>query len=237
MKFTIKIYSFINMILEKIWFKLDYIWAHRYHWIKDLGIVNLIDVWANKGQTIAKYKKIWNNSLHIYSFEPLTSAFDILTQKYWKDEKVSLYKMWLWIKQESLMINIYTHDDSSSILQASKDGQEIYHYITNDSEIIKVETLDNIFCDWLQWPIMMKIDVQWYELNVLKGAEQFIRSVSIVILELSFVELYQWQELFGEIHDWLRVRWFEYSWSLEQASKPIDGKPLQQDAYFINQHI
>ena len=237
-KYIVYIYSFINIVLEKIWFKLDYIWWHRYKWIKDFGIKNLIDVWANKGQTISKYKKIRNNKLNIYSFEPLTSAFGILTSKYWSDPKIKLHKMWLGAKQEELKINIYSHDDSSSILNAAKDGKDIYHYQIDNTETIQVETLDHVFEKWIDGLCMMKVDVQWYELNVLKWWEKFIKeNVKVLILELSFLELYQWQELFDDIYMWLRDKWFVYCGALEQAGNPSDGKPLQQDAYFVNTNL
>lgn len=234
-KYIVKIYSIINIVLEKVWFKLDYIWAHRYQRIKNFGIKNLIDVGANKGQTISKYKKIRNNELNIYSFEPLTSAFTILTEKYWNDLKVKLHKRWLGAKQEELKINIYSHDDSSSILTAAKDGKDIYHYQIDNTETIKVETLDNVFDKWIDELCMMKVDVQWYELNVLKWWEKFIsKHVKVLILELSFLELYSWQELFGDIYFWLKDKWFEYCGALEQSGNPKDWKPLQQDAYFVN---
>lgn len=238
MKYIVKIYSIINIILEILWFKLDYIWSHRYQWIKNFGIKNLIDVWANKGQTISKYKKIRNDEIYIYSFEPLTSAFDVLIKKYWSDPKVKLYKMWIWDKQEDSKINIYSHDDSSSMLTATKYWEDIHHYQIDNTETIKIETLDNVFSKWIDGICMMKVDVQWYELNVLKWWEKFIsKNVKILILELSFIELYKWQELFDDIYIWLMDRWFQYAWSLEQSGNPWDGKPLQQDAIFINNNL
>jgi len=238
MQIIIKVYSLINYFLEIFWFKLDYIWSHRYQWIKDLHISTLIDVWANKWQTIDKYKNIRNNTLNIHSFEPMSAAFSILKKKFQDDFKITLYNIWLWTKKEKKIMHIYDHDDSSSLLDIWKEGKSIYHYSISYDQSIYIDTLDSIFSEKdLQWWIMMKIDVQWYELNVLKWWEKFIKRVKIVVIELSFVELYKSQKLFDEAYDRLYRRWFIYSWSLEQAGNPDNWQPLQQDAIFINKNI
>lgn len=238
MSIIVSIYSFINILLEKIWFKLDYIWSHRYTWIKTFNLKSFIDIWANKGQTIEKYKTIFWKDIHFYSFEPLQSAFSILKKKFSNDPSITLFNIWLWNKEESLEINVFSHDDSSSILNAGSSGKDIYHYHKNTSETILVKTLDSVFASENTWPCIMKIDVQWFELRVLEWWEQFlIWNVKVLILELSFLELYEGQELFWDIYSRLSSKGFIYQWALEQAWNPSDGKPVQQDAIFVNKNL
>lgn len=224
--------------MEYIWFKLDYIWALRYKRIKDFGISYIIDVWANKGQTIEKYHRIFGKDMKFHSFEPLHSAFSILQSKFSHNPNVRLYNMWLWSQWEEMKINVFSHDDSSSLLKASTHGEQIYKYHIDNTEEIHIDTLDNVFSEWISGIGMMKIDVQWYELKVLQWWVWFIHSsIKVIILELSFIELYSGQELFGAIYDRLTKEWFEYAGALEQAWNPSNGKPVQQDAIFVNKNL
>ena len=79
----------------------------------------------------------------------------------------------------------------------------------------------------------MKIDVQGYEKNVLAGANKLLECTKIIIIELSFEELYIDSPLFEEIYEILYKRDFRYRGIWEQANNPLNGKPLYQDAVFI----
>jgi hypothetical protein len=54
----------------------------------------------------------------------------------------------------------------------------------------------------------LKLDVQGGELDALYGAEQLLQSVDAVLIEASFVELYEGQPLVGDVFDYLRSRRF-----------------------------
>ena len=94
--------------------------------------------------------------------------------------------------------------------------------------------MDEIFKDIeLEDDILLKIDVQGYENKVLKGAENILSLVKVVIVETSFRELYEGQVLFADIYQLLSKQGFIYSGSLEELKSPRDGIPLQQDSLFI----
>ena len=54
----------------------------------------------------------------------------------------------------------------------------------------------------------IKIDVQGYELEVLKGGEQAVSNSIGCELEVSFIEIYKNQPLFADIDQWMRSRGF-----------------------------
>ena len=54
----------------------------------------------------------------------------------------------------------------------------------------------------------IKIDVQGYELEVLKGGEQAVFNSIGCELEVSFIEIYKNQPLFAEVDQWMRTRGF-----------------------------
>jgi hypothetical protein len=54
-----------------------------------------------------------------------------------------------------------------------------------------------------------------------------------VIVETSFVELYEGQPLFGEVYSQLLEQGFRYIGSWDQFLDPQNGRPLQQDGIFL----
>ena len=56
----------------------------------------------------------------------------------------------------------------------------------------------------------MKIDVQGYELEVLKGSEKLLENFDYLYIECSFIELYKGQPLYTEIIKWLKSKNFSY---------------------------
>lgn len=60
----------------------------------------------------------------------------------------------------------------------------------------------------LKSPALLKLDVQGYELEALRGCEELLDSFSHVYAECSFVELFRGQVLADDLIAWLRRREF-----------------------------
>lgn len=233
-KILIKIYEFINTIIDIFWFKIEYTWIKKYEWIREYWFDSVIDVWANKWQSIKLWQWALRNSTDIYSFEPLSEDFDILKKKYWNKSNIRLYNMWLWSVKEEKYIYLCDSHDSSSLLVPSEKQKTTYEQKFEIWELIKIDTLDNIFLDTLKNKnVLMKIDVQWYELEVLKWWTKILKNINMIIIENSYSELYIWQPLFDDIYEYLNSHWYKYIWSLYQSISPINWKPMQQDSIYI----
>jgi FkbM family methyltransferase len=86
------------------------------------------------------------------------------------------------------------------------------------SEAIELITMD----DWcaanaLENVDLVKLDTQGSELDILRGAERTLESVSIVQTEVEFNPMYDAQPLFGDVDRFLRERGFML-WSLDNLS-------------------
>jgi hypothetical protein len=95
-----------------------------------------------------------------------------------------------------------------------------------------VATLDGLVASGAaRPPDLLKLDVQGYELEVLKGADQALATARSVLCEVSFRTFYQGQALFAEILAHLQGRGFRL-----HAFGPslVPGRPLAQaDALFL----
>lgn len=238
-KYAIELYGFINKIAAHFGFKIDYIWPHRYNRIRNLHITTILDVWANKGQSVERRTMLLWNNIYFHCFEPLIVPFQILTEKYGNQKNISLHNIGLGSDNAEHEIFVSNIDDSSSLLAPTETMTKTYEHIHFDEkDTITIKTLDSIFKNLdIQGNVLMKIDTQGYELEVLKGGQASLKNIAIIIVELSFTDFYQDQPLFGDVHDYLSKNGFQYYGSFEQSADPADGKPLQQDAIFINNQI
>jgi FkbM family methyltransferase len=210
----------------------------HYRWLQNFGIKTILDIGANEGQFIDKISKILPEA-NIFSFEPLQDSFKKLEEKVSGKKNITIFNFALGDQEKETIINRNEYSPSSSLLELTDLHKNAFP-ITKEAkeEKIYVKELDKIANELeLKKKVMMKIDVQGYELNVLRGAENTIKEVDIILIETSFYELYKNQPLFGDIFNFLSDGGFNYYGSLEQLYDVRDGRILQADSIFISNSI
>lgn len=207
--------------------------SKKCNWLKELDIRTVIDVGANVGQSALKFNEIFPHSI-IYCFEPIKKCYEKLEENLKSLHKHKSYNLALGSKKEKSVIHLNEFDPSSSILRMTDIHKNAFPFASNTiEEAIEIDTLDNIFQNIeLAKNILLKIDVQGYEKEVLLGAQETLKDISLIIIEISFLELYEGSSNFSIIYSILNTIGFEYIGSIGQYNKPIDGRPLQQDAIF-----
>lgn len=165
----------------------------------------VIDVGANIGSYGAQLRKNGYKG-YIFSFEPLTVAFNSLHEAASGDAKWNIYNFALGSETGVQTINISQNLHSSSlleILETHTKAEQSASYI--NKEEIQIKTLDSIFEEIRNTDkeIFMKIDTQGFELNVLKGAVNSLYNINTIQLELSLQPLYAGQPLYNEVMNFL----------------------------------
>ena len=161
----------------------------------------IFDVGANKGQSITRYKKLFQNPI-IHSFEPNIDEVNILKQKYIDDKNLYLNNVAVGDKKGNLEFNINAISGHSSfknlipnttwIKKRSKSIKLDGNYSTKkiNAEII---TLDDYVNEKKLTNIdILKIDTQGFEDKVLLGAQNLLKNnkIKLIQLELIFSEIY-----------------------------------------------
>ena len=77
----------------------------------------------------------------------------------------------------------------------------------------------------------MKLDVQGFELQALKGCEAYFPYINWIYVECSFVELYEGQALAHEVIDELRLKGFVLM-GVYNMSYDSNGQAIQADFLF-----
>jgi hypothetical protein len=104
-----------------------------------------------------------------------------------------------------------------------------------ESEKVKVMTLDNALRDRaIEESILVKIDVQGYEMQVIEGARSVLGKAKVVILEMSFAKLYADQPFFHDVYQRMYGLGYRFNGSLAQMEHPQTGAVMQTDAIFVN---
>jgi FkbM family methyltransferase len=82
-------------------------------------------------------------------------------------------------------------------------------------------------------PDLLKLDVQGYELEVLKGATESLRGVGAVLAELNLLDLWDGVPLLAELVAWLDARDFVAFDICGLTRRPLDDALWQADMIFV----
>lgn len=206
------------------------------HLLRDFQIDLVIDVGANIGQYGDSLLEM-NYQGSILSFEPINSVFEKLKVRARKHSKWQVFNHALGEESGQIMINISKNFASSSILpinQVCISAAPESEYISQQPVEIKtlVSVLDENTLKNCQ-AALLKIDVQGFEMNVLRGALPLIPYFTIIQIELSFVRLYQSAPMFDEMIAYLHQLGFELFTFIPEFKDHISGRLLQADGVFI----
>lgn len=194
---------------------------------RDLRTV--IDVGANRGQ-FALYALARFPSAHIVAFEPLPGAREKMLQLFREDDRVEVLPFALGDTEGEVVMHLSAREDSSSLLAI---GERQVSAFPGTDEVgttrADVRTLDGVLADReLRQPALLKVDVQGFELPVLLGAERTLESFDQILVEASFVELYEGQALFPAISAHLEAHRFHLT-SGQISASDASGRWLQGD--------
>lgn len=172
----------------------------------------VIDVGANRGQ-FALAVRTYCESASVLSFEPLPRPAAIYRRVFARDPKVSLYEAAIGPITGTVTMHVSAKSDASSLLPITA-AQNAFFPGTAEArtEDVRIGRLTDFVGDRIiEAPSMLKLDVQGYELEVLKGCEEVLQQFAFIYVECSFVELYAGQALVNDVIDWLNSRGFAMS--------------------------
>ena len=198
--------------------------------IKELEVI--VDIGAHKGQFALISKYIYRNA-QIFSFDPLKSSKKIYKSVLKKKDGYHFFNCAIGPKNTFAKINIAKSNDSSSLLDFSDKMIGIYKHAEKVSEEqIKIRRLAKCLKKKnIQKPSLLKLDVQGYEIEALKGCDDLLHLFDYIYIECSFVELYKKQPLYNEVNKWLKKRNFKY---IKKFNTSFDknNKIIQADFFF-----
>jgi FkbM family methyltransferase len=143
------------------------------------------------------------------SFEPVSFTFAQLSKNSAKDSNWEIENYALGEFEASADINL---SDNSSMSASIKDPlmhTEIYPSVKfENSETIQVIRLDESRVKDELGPLLLKLDVQGFEHEALKGASALLDKVALIEIETSFREMYAGELKHTELITYLESKGF-----------------------------
>jgi FkbM family methyltransferase len=210
----------------------------RRPWARALGIRTVLDVGAHEGRW-AKACRLALPEVTICSFEPIPACNAVLRARMRGDAKHRVYPFALGRTLGELRLQLHAYSASSSLLSATDEFKKLNQGDRTVSEfLVPVMTLDSLK-DSESWegPILLKLDVQGYELEVVKGSVTLLPNIASIVAETSFRPLYHGQVVFGAFHDYLAGFGFRYFGSAGTVLQLSNKLEIQQDSVFINERF
>lgn len=197
----------------------------------------VLDVGANGGQYALLLREIGYCG-RIISFEPLTAAHNRLQRAAADDPLWAVVsRMAIGDQEGDIQINVASNNGASSsilrMLEAHQRAAPDVAYV--GLETVPIHRLDGVVETFLANArnVFLKVDVQGYELQVLRGARELIRRLEGIQLELSLVPLYEGQMLFSDLIDYVRGQDFDVWGVIPGLADNSNGRLLQADVIFF----
>jgi len=190
------------------------------------------DIGASDGVVSKALLKL-KNVKSIHAFEPIPASFEALRKRVEGYPEIVCHNVALGDSNRPTNLHLSGNPYSSSFLPMA-DLHEVEFPGSGTSRDIEVEVVkldDFIATHRVPLPDVVKIDVQGFELEVLKGGLSALERAKYCILEMSFVELYHGAPLFDAVYQFMIARGF----LLRGTGNVIANKfcePLQIDGIF-----
>ena len=139
------------------------------------------------------------------------------------------YNCCLGNKSSFQIFNITDREDSSSLLVPSIFKNSIYRVVNKIT--IKVDKLDNIIKLKHKSKNLLKLDVQGYELEVLKGSKKCLSKIDFIIIELGEKKSYLKQPSKNKTINFLKKNNFQLK---KISNKTKLNNSWEADYLFVN---
>ena len=185
----------------------------------------IFDVGAYRGEFARLCRSTWPSS-DIACFEPQADAVIQLRRSLGKDPRISVFQLLLGAEDRAA-VDFHLCETASSVLEEQVDKSQAIA----TSPMATIDKL--VSAKALQPPEFLKLDVQGYELEVLKGAHDVLKFVQVVLAEVNFLDLHCGVPLHAEIGSWLHERGFVAFDVCSLIRRPLDDALWQADMLFV----
>lgn len=164
-----------------------------------------VDVGANQGQFAIAASDVYPHS-KIYSFEPLPDVVKVFKKNTKSCENITIFQTAIGSNSGTVTINFNNYSHASSILKIHKNQTEMIPETANYVDlVVPLNTLDNYESEMdLINPVVLKLDVQGFEKEVLMGAGNILKKVDYIIIESSFIPMYENELLFDDVNEYMK---------------------------------
>lgn len=191
----------------------------------------ILDVGASYGLFADEAWRLWPDAT-IHCFEPEPDYVTQLARRAASDPRLKVCGAL--VGATASVEQRYFHlPGGSTILEENTDRPEAPTTTCGPPRTATMVTLDAYCAEHGLRPEFLKIDVQGYELEVLKGAQDMLESVEVILTEVNHTELYKGVPLAAELIGWIAARGYALHDICNFMRRPRDGALWQSDMVFV----
>ncbi len=229
-----------KMLVDKFGNRYGY-YARRFLWDDVKTLLNsdspvIVDGGSNVG-TLVKLFLSQYDSPKIYAIEANLHLARQLSFKFKKNKSVIVVGKAIGRVRGNKKFDIANNLSSSSFFTRSRLNEKHHGQLTKvvntitvevvrlDSGIINEPTID-----------LLKLDLEGYELEALRGASGILNRTKIIVAEVSFAEIYKGAPFFSDVETYLRANNFQLLNLYNLYTHP-DLCMMVGDALFVNKNF
>jgi len=103
---------------------------------------------------------------------------------------------------------------------------------SDNARNVPLRRLDTLLGD-VDGPILLKVDVEGFELAVLEGGPELLKKVDVAILETRLFDVVGGTSIFTEVCAYMAPKGFEVYDIIDMVSRPLDGALVLCDIVFV----
>lgn len=185
----------------------------------------IYDIGASDGSWSLALQKVFGNS-HYILFEPLPEHYKALREICQFNDSMSFKNYALGSSRGKL--ELYQRGGMSSFLELGCSKGSVFE--------ANVSTIDNLVeSGECPLPELIKADIQGFELEMLKGCENTLKTCSVLFVEVSWLQIYERGPMAGEVIGFLAERGFHVYDICSYAMRPYDQRLTQSDILFVHE--
>lgn len=182
-------------------------------------MLGVIKVGAHFGEGYPGYVK--EGVENFIFIEPIKSNYQKLVESLPKSDKIKTLRMALGNETGTVKMFVETANQgqSCSVMKPTEHLKQYPDIPFNSFELVKIDKLDNLEYDRTLYD-ELHIKAQGYELEVLKGATESLKSIKTITMEVYRIKLFEGCPLFEDVVSYLRdydlveVTWRCASWGV-----------------------
>ena len=193
----------------------------------NMNIKGIIHVGGHYGEEISEY--VQNGIQDIIIFEPISENFDVLSERVQDlNANIAGYQVALGSERGEFTMYVSDNEKQSSSILKPKVHLTHHPYVKFPStEEVEVNILDNYDCFGYNF---LNMDVQGYELEVLKGATKTLEKVDYVYCEVNRDEVYENNAYVEELDEFLA------QYDMERVMTSWEGQ-IWGDALYVRKNL
>lgn len=190
----------------------------------------ILEAGAHNGSDTLEISRMWPHAT-IYAFEPIPHLFQQLQARTKNCHNVTCIQKALsntcgysrmYVSKEG-----QNTDASSSLLEPTEHLHHFPHVTFPSQIVVETTTLDA----WAQTVGLDHIDFIWFDLQgmepfVLAASSQILKTVRVIVTEVSYTELYKQAPLYPEFKQWMEHQGFK-------VMAKVDHHPTFGDVLFV----